>query len=557
VVEGKVASRASGRGPGGLRHVAFWLVLLATPLVLLALIEGLVRALGAGDVVDDPELVLSDVPAFFERRVVDGRPVVEMSHPEAYRGADLRIPARKEPNAFRIFCLGASASAGWPHPPGQSYCHVLEAALRGAWPGRAIEVFNVSAHAYPIYRVRLIFDQVLELHPDLLLLWTGNNEFLEHRTYLRDMPWLRRVDGLAYRLHAYRALRRGLVALLQPGAVLSAQAREGAEEGLRSKLAQMAVPLRRDPEQFEGVKRHYEATALAMAQRAAERGVPLWLLTVPVNLRDWKPNASRQDLSGEALAAWRRSFDAGRADLLRGHPEAAEELLLRAQEQEPLHAETHFLLGRAREAQGDHRAAHAHYVDAVDLDHNPFRAISAFGEALGRVAARVPGARLIDARAAMAAASAPRAPGFDLFLDYVHPTLAGNRVVAAAVFDALVESRLLGPGSPARGFEAPPPRWPDGRAYEPERDLRMQVTLLALFVTMHQYEAAVELARRLEAQGGRDVAMAQRVLQVFPAWLALDRDRLLGVPVSASRAERVEDAFRAFYARELAAMGGG
>ncbi len=56
--------------------------------------------------------------------------------------------------------------------------------FRRSYPRRSIEVINVSAHAYAAYRVRLLFDRVLEFEPDLLVLCTGNNEFLEKRTYL-------------------------------------------------------------------------------------------------------------------------------------------------------------------------------------------------------------------------------------------------------------------------------------------------------------------------------------------------------------------------------------
>ena len=527
-------------------------MLLATPLALLGGAEALVRLLGGAGLSPDDELVLTDVPSFFERRVVDGVPVYEVDHPEAYRGWGVRIPVEKPAGAFRVFCLGASAAAGWPHPPGQSACHVLEEAMRAAWPGRAVEVFNVSAHAYPIYRVRLVFEQVIDFDPDLLVLWSGNNEFLEHRTYLRDWPALRRLDAAAHRLHLYRWLRAALVSALYPGNALSGKAREGAAEGLRSKLAQMAVELRSDPVQFEGVKRHYRKTLDAMAEAARARGVPMLVLTVPVNLRGWHPNASAHAAEGEQLEAWRRSFDAARAELLRGHPEEAVVLLRRAVDLDPAHAQTRFLLGRALEAAGDHDAAERAYQQAVDLDQNPFRAISAFEEAQ-RAAASGEGVWLVDAREAMARASAPLAPGLDLFLDYVHPTSAGNRVVASALFDAIAARGLLGPEPPESGFRAGPPRLADGSPYDADRDARLQLTLLALFVVMHQHEGAVTLAQRLAAAGGGELPMVRRVLEVLPAWLELERDRLLGAPVAPDRAARVQGAFEAFYAREAKA----
>jgi tetratricopeptide (TPR) repeat protein len=529
-----------------------WASTLLAPVLLLLGFELAARLFVQGVEVDDAEVLLVGEPTFFERKRVDGVEVYEVVHAEAYRGRAIRIPVEKQPGTFRVFCLGASASAGWPHPASEIYSEYLAAALRHAHPERRIEVFNVSAHAYAAYRVRLIFERVIEFDPDLLILYSGNNEFIEKRRYLTEWHWLQRASSLVGRSQLARLLRRGLVAVLAPQSVLRAEQREHAETGLQSKLEQMAVELRSDPAQFERVKRHYARSIRAMVEEAAQRDVPTLLLTVPVNLRDWRPNASHNGLTGEARKTWESVYDGARSALARGQPRAASELFAEALSLEPEHAETHFLLARARELAGDPALAREDYVRARDLDRNPFRAVSAFNESLREIAAAVPQARLCDAETAFAQASAPHAPGFDLFLDYVHPTKRGNLLLARTVFDCIASAGWLSPAEAPSAFHYVPEPFGAQRApYDEQSDLRMHVTLLALFGAMHQYEAMVDLARRLEAAGAGDLPLVRPVLAVFPRYLELEEQRLRGEPVSERAWAQAEQALQRFYRREI------
>jgi tetratricopeptide (TPR) repeat protein len=527
------------------------------PVAVFACAELVARIAFPAAAADDAYVNLVDVPAFFAVKEIRGRRFHQVTHPEAYRGRRILFPVEKEPGTFRIFVLGESASAGWPHPPSEIFSVYLEQALERAFPERRFEVINVSAHAYAAYRIRLIFENVIRFDPDALVLWTGNNEFLERRSYLRTFPLATRAVGLANHSALFRWLRARVGPALFPESALSAQQREDELADLMSRLRQEAVELRADPAQLEGVKRHYAASVEAMVADAGRAGVPVVLVTVPVNLRDWQPNVSLQPLAGDALARWQAEFDAGRAALLRGDTDEAVRRLEAAVALSPDHAGSHFALARACEARGDWARALASYERARDLDGNPFRAISDFDRALREIAARFANATLADAAGAFAAASAPRAPGFDLFLDYVHPTKAGNLVVARTVFDALLGTGLLGePTGEARFVHVPAPFHEDGSPYDERRDLRMQTVLFSLMGVMHQHEAMLEVARRLAAAGPPTPPTVEQVLEVFPPYLALERRRLLGEPVDAAEARVIEERFEAFYRRQREAVGG-
>ena len=171
-------SEASGR-----RQRVYWIGLITLPFLFFATCESLVRLAPTSLVSDDPNLNLLFVPTFFERISIEGVDHYRVAHGELYSERGVTFPAIKRDDGFRVFCLGGSASAGWPHPADENWCAYLEAPLARALPDKQVQVINVSAHAYASYRVRLVFQQVMALDPDLILIWSGNNEFLERRTY--------------------------------------------------------------------------------------------------------------------------------------------------------------------------------------------------------------------------------------------------------------------------------------------------------------------------------------------------------------------------------------
>jgi tetratricopeptide (TPR) repeat protein len=539
------------------RRLLLWLATLAVPVAVFGVAELGTRLAFPAAGADDAYLNLVDVPSFFAEKRIRGRRYHVVTHPEAYRGRRILFPAEKDPGTFRIFVLGESASAGWPHPPTEIFSVYLEQALGRAFPERRFEVINVSAHAYAAYRIRLIFENVIRFEPDALVLWTGNNEFLERRSYLRASPLATRAIALASRSAFFRLLRARVAAAFLPQNSLSAQHREHALDDMKARLRQEVVSLRADPAQLESVKRHYAASVESMVGDAERAGVPMVLVTVPVNLRDWRPNVSIQPLVGAELARWQGEFDAGRAALLRAEADEAVRRLERAVALSPDHAGSHFALARALEARGEWERAFAAYERACDLDGNPFRALSDFDRALREIAGRHANAMIADVAGAFRAASAPRAPGFDLFLDYVHPTKAGNLVVARGVFEVLVAAGLLGPPTGEKGFRhEPAPFYADGSPYDESRDPRMQTILFSLMGVMHQHEAMLDVARRLAASGGPTLPVVGRVLEVFPPYLELERRRLLGQPVDPEEARAIEARFEDFYRMQRDAAGG-
>lgn len=552
----EIPLKARESGLSARKKLVFWLILLSFPFLLLGAVEGSVRLLFTEPKSDDPFLNIGAVPSFFTPIDVNGRPHYLLSHSQTYRYRHTIFPAHKDPSTLRVFCLGSSASAGWPHPKTEIYSAYLQQALQRALPDKTIEVINVSAHAYASYRTRLIFEQVLEFEPDLLVIYAGNNEFLEKRNYVPEWPALQKAADTASSLAVFRLLQYWQKRYLFPDSTLSGWEREHIKYEVWSKVARVALDLRKDPVQLDFVKRHYRFNIESMATDAARRNLPVVLVTVPVNLRDWHPNVSYNALTGAQLDEWKGLFAQGRRALLLEETDQAAGAFRAAIAVEPLHAESHYYLGRALERKGELEAALAEYQQAKELDYNPFRALEDFNLSLRSIAAAMPNVYLADASDAFLRDAQPHAPGFDHFVDYVHPNKRGNLLVARTVFDTVLRERIFGAPSGTGEFSHVPELTESGRPYDERDDPKLQESLLTLYAMMHQYEGLIDLARGYKGSSEQGQWLARRALEVFPNYVELDRKRLLGVEMPADEQERIVQAVMEFYGEKFAKWGG-
>ena len=159
------------------RHKEILLKLSSVFLVLLVfvVIEGLVRLIVPGNPSDD----MIDIGQInlFSKEVIQGETWYKISNKNAYSDRNILFKEEKEKDQIRIICLGGSASASWPHPPSEIYNSYLEKSLQNIYPSKKIEIINCSAHGFASYRVRQVFETIVALKPDAVIIWSGNNEF--------------------------------------------------------------------------------------------------------------------------------------------------------------------------------------------------------------------------------------------------------------------------------------------------------------------------------------------------------------------------------------------
>ena len=463
----------------------FRLVAVALPFLLLGLIEVFLRLCPNED--RDPFINISPVTVF-SHTVTNGVEYYNITHSNIIGGEDVHILAHKPANTFRVFCLGSSACAGWPHPRDETFSAYLQEALQTAYPGKSIEIINASGLGFAAYRTRRVLEEAVKLDPDLLLVWEGNNEFLEERNYT---PPAAGLVALACKLRTVQWLRDRFT----PKTQMSGAELKGAAKLFYTKAHAQSLKLRTDPVQYQQVNAHFRDSFEHMVEQAQNYHVPLILCTVPVNLRDWLPNVSSNHLTGAQLQQWQKLYNAGRRGLLTGDNRAGIQAMRQAIVLDDQHAESYFWLGRLLEADGQREAAWQAFSKARDLDLNPFRATSGFNDIIKDLATKNQGkgVYLLDLERTFADYTTNAAPGFDMFLDYVHPTKPANLVVAQCVYQLIVQSGWL-PGKPAvDGFTYQErPFGPHGEPYQEGMDPNQEIEMATIALVNRQLQLALD-----------------------------------------------------------------
>jgi tetratricopeptide (TPR) repeat protein len=368
---------------------------------------------------------------------------------------------------------------------------MLERKLGSLYPQRSVEVVNAAGNTYASYRVGVVFDEIVEYEPDVILIWSGNNEFLERIVYGMVLPpWPWSHSAVARILHVATGRARAAKPVVDVESYVEADLvanRIGTAFGRSSAL-------RADPEQYEQVVAHYRHNLTTMVREARRRDIPVLLIDVPVNLKDWRPNASfhREDLTDAEQEAFQLQYRGGVLASERGRAEEAAAAFALALEVDDRHAETHYLYGRALQTLGRLELARAAYQRAIAEDACPFRDIPRFREIRREIAARfdVP---LVEAQDLLAEHAAEGIPGLDVLVDYVHPTLESNERIAQQVLATLAREELIPPDR-ALPLDAVRLRVPtDGST-----NLRVLLKLYPQFLVMRQYDRIGPVAAAIQ-----------------------------------------------------------
>lgn len=422
--------------------LVFGLLLL---LLGLAAFEGILALLRVGetDRFADPFVGFEGSTTLFERRTGDDGRAVYATRPHKLTFFNHQeFPVEKAPGTLRVFTLGGSTTAGRPYDDHVSFARWLERYLDVAEPERRHEVINAGAISYASYRVLLLMKELVRYEPDVFVIYTGHNEFLEERTY-RDRPQAQPVlDPLRQRLGRLRLASLVRRAVDDPEKELGT--RLGDEVTTRLDVWSGLEAYERDDDLAQHVTEHFAWNLEQMVALAEAHGVAVVLVAPASNLKDFSPFKS-EFRAGLPVAERRRveSFlERARKTMASGEPGATQEFLAAAFDLDPNYAELHFRLGRALLALGQVDAARAAFLRAKDLDVAPLRAKETLVDLVRETAVRH-GLPLVDLPALLTERCGGCIPGAEIFLDHVHPDLPTQSLIAEQLMARLAEKGLV------------------------------------------------------------------------------------------------------------------
>jgi len=449
LVSSLVANRAMKTTVWSLRGQLTWLKrvgLIAVSVALIALLELVVRlfpGLIPTQSTQDPFLGFSSINPTFV-------PYLDDSGNSRLKTAELKtkwfnlqdFSREKAPNTFRIFTLGGSTTYGHPYTHLTSFSGWLEKLLNlSGETGKDFEVINAGGISYASYRVAVVLDEVLQYQPDLIVVYTGHNEFLESRTYpdFSDRPAaLYKLQASLRKLGIYRLLLswrewvsstgENAKSGMQPGGILSEEV-----ETMLDKSAGLEF-YQRDSVFFGQVLRHFRYNVERMISACRMAGIPVLFCEPVENIKDFSPFKSMPSakLSVEERYVVQRLVAEGESLLESSSPQMAIVKLEQALEIDRSGAEVHFYLGRALLETGDTVRAGREFVAARELDICPLRAPEPIHRILQETTARE-NVDLLALPDLFKLRSAGGLIGNELLLDHIHPSPEGNLLIARQI----------------------------------------------------------------------------------------------------------------------------
>ncbi|MEJ5261274.1 MAG: SGNH/GDSL hydrolase family protein [Ignavibacterium sp.] len=325
----------------------------------------------------------------------------------------------KKENAFRVFVLGGSSTAGWPYVPNASFPRQLKRKLELLYPNNTIEVINLGISAINSYTLRDFIPAVLEQNPDLILIYAGHNEYYGALGVgsTVSIGSSRKLVNLYLWLYNFKTtqLLRDAISWVWGLFNKTGEISEASNETLMSQMIGNSL-IAFDSEEYKAGIEQFEGNLADIIEMIRNKNVPVIIGKLTCNLRDQKPFVS---IRNDKYPPAEEVFNKANEELNKGNIPEAQNLFLLAKEYDALRFRAPQKINDVIDDVGS-----KYNVPVVDID-SVFRELSPY--------------KLV---------------GYNLTVDHLHPNIDGYRLIAETFYNQMKKSNLLPKGDRANISEA-------------------------------------------------------------------------------------------------------
>ncbi len=350
---------------------------------------------------------------------------------------------KKPPTGVRIFALGGSTTAGFPYEYNARFPSILKVILKAIYPNKHIEVINLAMPAVSTYAVRDIAFELAEYAPDLIVIYSGHNEFyggfgVGSRESLGNLRWL---TNLYLSLQKYKTLQLIRDAIRAPRD--STGDKPGDSRNPRGLMEHMArerhIPY--GSSLYHRASEAFEANIKDVVEYCQEHHIPVFIGTLVSNIRNHQPFRDAFE-NTDSKKRWRKQFKIAKSAFDSKAFETALKELGRCVETDSIPASQYFLKGEIHLALGDTSSAIQAFYQAKDFDALRFRASEDLNERLYRIG-KTRNVAIVPIKKAFEQASPGGLPGDNLFLEHLHPNVDGYRLMAKTFAGAIAKAGII------------------------------------------------------------------------------------------------------------------
>jgi len=382
----------------------FYLILISIPFLFFILLEFGLRVFNYGE--DIPQWVVFS-PQYPDKIALN--PAIG----RRYFHTNTLIPTpwvdpfdkEKKPNTIRIFVLGESSAAGYPYDLKVAFSGEMKRRLLLLYPEKNIEVINLGMAAINSYTILDLIDGVIEQKPDAIAIYTGHNEYygawgVGSTENIGNQRWLIRFVMKAEKYKTVQMLRNFISYLMSVGTQQATSRKTLMESMVNDQL----IPYQSDL--FKAGVDQYSENMEIILSKIKNANIPVVIGNLTSNIKDQVPFISQP------------------IDSL----PSASDVYSEAQK---------------FENNSEFKQAFQKYSYARNLDLLRFRAPSELNNEIAFLAKKfqIP---FVDIDSLFKINSPNQLPGNNLFIDHLHPNIAGYRLMGKLFLETIIKSNLLG-----------------------------------------------------------------------------------------------------------------
>lgn len=354
---------------------------------------------------------------------------------------DTEFTSLKKEKTFRIFLLGGSTTRGFPFTKRTiSYSGFLQNILKDVLPNNNIEIINAGYDAISSFAVLDIFKHIVNQKPDLIIVYTGHNEFIGHFGTNSTIN----LGKNRFLIQSIIFLQNSKLFLLTKLAVLKIRSffREKNSEPVnlfRAMLKKSKVSW--SAHDHEITETNYKLNLTEMATLARSKNVQLIFSSLASNLSDFEPLKSSTS-SKDSKKKIEALLNQAKIFLNENKLKEAIEISKKAIELDFNYAKSHYQIGKIYIASSEYSKAQTHFELARDLDKLHLRSCSKMNSIVQQVGKeqKVP---VINMEKSLKKYSGNGILGENFFLEHVHPNINGHLLMGETIARFLFRHDIL------------------------------------------------------------------------------------------------------------------
>ncbi|MEW6077979.1 MAG: SGNH/GDSL hydrolase family protein [Thermodesulfobacteriota bacterium] len=339
-----------------------------------------------------------------------------------------KFSREKAAATLRGFIVGESTAQGFPYQPNQSFGKMTELALAAGGKYEKVETINLGLSAITSYCVRDMASKILAYQPDFLVIYAGHNDYYGTISATTGGNYVTKTLYLALaeiRIFQFLFNLRNMIHPPPEYATL-----------MEEQFSQQRIPLK--PEMDREVAVNFVKNIDAIVKQYRRHNIPVIIIEPVSNIYDMPPfSGEKDDDFKDFIQDYAAVVKSGKVqDLASFYQERM------SREQVDGNANVRYLDALARKKLTG-KTDRADFIAARELDAIPFRAKEVLLKSLRDYcrdhSSDNPGLCLIPLGEIMAQLNGEAAFGNEFFIDHVHFTQAGQRLVSRILAERIAD----------------------------------------------------------------------------------------------------------------------